>query len=313
MSTFGSLESDGDRHRLGAIAGAGAAVCRQRLAQCRVQPRGARGRTARPHPNSLYSSKFGGPSIDQLLVNDLSADKPALVLGVSKRVVNSEGPTLNFISHRGPDNPIAPEHSPAALFTRLFGSFTPPDTNDPRAALRVSVLDAVSEETARLKSRLGLNDKQRLEAHLTAISELRTRILAQPPVATGSCQIGVGSSDENQDVDGFERLREVNGLMSDLLVLSFACEITRSASVMFTGSVGGTFFNEVPGVTSGHHDITHSGTPDAQDIVHATTVYTMDRFNDLLVRLKDTPEGGGNLLDQSLFLATIPMATAVLA
>ena len=245
------------------------------------------------HPNSLYSSKFGGPSIDQLLVNDLSADKPALVLGVSKRVVNSEGPTLNFISHRGPDNPIAPEYSPAALFTRLFGSFTPPDTNDPRAALRVSVLDAVSEETARLKSRLGLNDKQRLEAHLTAISELRTRILAQPPVATGACQIGVGSSDENQDVDGFERLREVNGLMSDLLVLSFACDITRSASVMFTGSVGGTFFNEVPGVTSGHHDITHSGTPDAQDVVHATTVYTMDRFNDLLVRLKDTPEGGG--------------------
>jgi hypothetical protein len=256
------------------------------------------------HPNSNYSSKFGGPSIDQILVGDLHPDKPALALGVSKRIVTSEGPTLQFISHRGPDNPIAPEYSPAALFTRLFGSFTPPDTTDPRQQLRVSVLDAVKEETNALRARLGTADKQRLDAHLTAVDELRNRILALPPVITGACQIPEGNSDENQDVDGQERLREVNDLMSDLLVLAFACDITRSASFMFTGSVGYTFFNEVPGVQSGHHDITHDDLPNAQDIVHATTVYTMERYSELLVKLRDTPEGDGNLLDQSLVLAT---------
>jgi hypothetical protein len=258
------------------------------------------------HPNSNYSSKFGGPSIDQLLVNDLYPDKPALAVGVSKRIVTSEGPTLQFISHRGPDNPIAPEYSPAALFTRMFGaSFDPPDVNDPRAALRVSVLDAVRDETASLRARLGVNDKQRLDSHLTAISELRTRILALPPELTGACQLPeTATTDENGDVDGNERLRDVNALMADLVVLSFACDLARSTSFMFTGSVGGTFFHEVPGVQSGHHDITHSGTDDAQDIVHGTTVYTMERFNDLLVRLRDTPEGAGNLLDQSLIMAT---------
>ena len=260
------------------------------------------------HASTSYSSKFGGPSIDQLLVNDLHPGKPALVLGVSKRVVTGEGPTLNFISHRGPDNPIAPEYSPAQLFTRLFGSFAPPDTTDPRAALRVSVLDAVHEETTRLKSRLGSNDQQRLDSHLTAISELRARILQAPPVLTGACQISQGTNDSNGDVDGNERLREVNGLMSDILVLSFACDIARSASFMFTGSVGFTFFHEVAGVTTGHHDITHTDAPDAQDVVHATTAYTMARFNELLVRLKNTPEGAGNLLDQSLFLATSDVA-----
>lgn len=258
------------------------------------------------HPNSNYSSKFGGPSIEQLLVNDLYPDKPALVVGVSKRVVTSEGPTLNFISHRGPDNPIAPEYSPAALFSRMFGaSFDPPDVNDPRAALRVSVLDAVKDETAALKSRLGVNDKQRLDSHLTAISELRARILALPPELIGSCQLPeTPTTDDNGDVGGNERLRDVNAIMADLVVLSFACDLARSTSFMFTGSVGYTFFDEVPGVQSGHHDITHSGTDDAQDVVHATTVYTMERFNDLLVRLRDTPEGAGNLLDQSLFMAT---------
>jgi hypothetical protein len=256
------------------------------------------------HPNSNYSSKFGGPSIDQLLVNDLHPEKPALAVGVSKRVVTSEGPTLNFISHRGPDNPIAPEYSPAQLFTRLFGSFTPPDVNDPRQALRTSVLDAVRDETRALQGRLGANDRQRLESHLTAISELRARILALPPVQTGSCQIPDAVTDTNNDVGGRERLRDVNAVMSDLVVLAFACDVARSASVMFTGSVGFTVFHDVPGVTSGHHDITHEGGANAQDLVHATTVYTMERFGELLVRLKNTPEGASNLLDQSLFMAT---------
>ena len=255
------------------------------------------------HPNSNYSSKFAGPSIDQILVNDLHPDKPALVLGVSRKIVTSEGPTLQFISHRGPDNPIAPEYSPAALFVRLFGSFTPPDTNDPRAALRVNVLDAVRSETESLKLRLGTSDRQRLDAHLQAISDLRARILQLPPVETGSCQIPDAETNDNVEVDGREPLPEVNDAMARILALSFACDLSRSASVMFTGSVGYTVFRDV-GMTSGHHDLTHEDTPNAQDNVHATTVYTMQRFADLLTHLKNTPEGDGNLLDRSLFLAT---------
>lgn len=260
------------------------------------------------HPNSNYSSKFRGPSIDQILVEDLHPDKPALAVGVSKRVVTGEGPTLNFISHRGPDNPIAPEYSPAVLFARLFGSFTPPDSNDPRAAIRVSVLDAVRDETRALQARLGTNDRQRMDSHLTALSELRARILALPPVQTGACQIPAGTSETNEDLNDQERLREVNDIMSDLVVLAFACDLTRSTSYMFTGSVGYTFFQDVPGVFSGHHDMTHDGSDFAQDVVHATTVYTMERFGDLLVKLRDTPEGAGNLLDQSLILATSDLA-----
>ena len=257
------------------------------------------------HPNSPYSSKFGGPSIDQMMVNDLHPELPALVLGVSKRVVTTEGPTLNYISHRGPDNPIAPEYSPAAVFTRLFGSFTPPDMPDPRRDLRIHVLDAVAADARALQARLGSHDQQRLDAHLTAISELQSRILALPPEQTGACQIPeMGTADENQNVEGQERLAEVHDIMSDLLVLAYACDVTRSASMMFTGSVGFTVFNEVPGVHAGHHDMTHDDSAAVQDLVHDTTVYTMSRLNDLLVKLKETPEGAGNLLDQSLILAT---------
>jgi hypothetical protein len=259
------------------------------------------------HPNSNYSSKFGGPSIDQLLVSDLHPDKPALVVGVSKRIVDGEGPTLQFISHRGPDNPIAPEYSPAALFTRLFGSFTAPDTTDPRNDLRASVLDAVKDETNALRARIGVNDRQRLDAHLQAISELRARILQEPVEQIGACQIPEAFSNTNQDIDGQEQLVTVNDLMARATALAFACDITRSASFMFTGSVGGTVFSDI-GMTSGHHELTHEDTPNAQDNVHATTVYTMERFRDLLVHLEGMEEGGSNLLARSLWLATSDVA-----
>jgi hypothetical protein len=261
------------------------------------------------HPDSNYSSEFGGPSIDQLLVSDLYPDKPSLCVGVSKRIVTSEGPTLEFISHQGPTQPVAPERSPAALYTSLFGSFTPPDQNDPRQNLRVSVLDAVRDETKALQSKLGASDQQRLDAHLTAISELRAKILALPPVITGACQTPQATSDDNSDdANGNERLVDVNNIMSDLITLSFACDIARSASVMFTGSVNYTLFSDVPGVTTGHHDMTHDSNPATQDLVHDCTVYTMARFNDLLVKLMNTPEGAGNLLDQCLWLATSDVA-----
>ena len=45
------------------------------------------------------------------------------------------------------------------FWTSVGASFDPPDVNDPRAALRVSVLDAVRDETAALKSRFAGNGR----------------------------------------------------------------------------------------------------------------------------------------------------------
>ena len=136
-----------------------------------------------------YNSKFSTKSIDQVAADAIAGTTTfkSLQLAVSKRATKGEGPTLAYISHRGPDQPMPPELNPANLFTTLFGSFTPKDPTDPRDRLRGSVLDAVKTDAARLKGRVGKADAQRLDAHLTAISEVRARILALPPVVTSSC------------------------------------------------------------------------------------------------------------------------------
>lgn len=250
-----------------------------------------------PHPNSNYSSKFGGPSIDQILHNDLNvgAGKPVLNLQVAPEIVTGEGPTLQFISHRGPDEPQTPTRSPAAVYDQLFGSFSAPNSNDPRNTLRASVLDLVKGDIDALKPRLSSTDRQRLDAHLTGVSELRARIASLPPELIGACEIPEPITVTTGD------LRTINDLLADLMVMSFACDTRQIATVQFTGSVGFTVF---PGAGAGHHDLTHDGSAESQEKVHQATIFTMECFSSMMQKLRNTTEGAGNLLDSSLFLAT---------
>ena len=51
----------------------------------------------------------------------------SLEVGISNRLDISEGTTLHYLSHNGPDSPNPPEYDPAMVFQRLFGTgFTPP-------------------------------------------------------------------------------------------------------------------------------------------------------------------------------------------
>ena len=70
-----------------------------------------------PHPNSAYASTFSAPSIDQVAANVIGKTTrfKSLEVGISKRVDNVEGTTLQYLSHSGPDSPNPPEYDPAAL------------------------------------------------------------------------------------------------------------------------------------------------------------------------------------------------------
>ncbi len=256
-----------------------------------------------PAGSANYASKFGGPSIDQVAASSIAQGTtfPSLEVAVSKRVVRGEGPTLQYISHKGPDSPMPPEFNPAALFNRLFGNVSGSNTADPRNPLRASVLDAVRDDTRRLQQQLGSADRARLDAHLTNISELRQQILALPLEYTSTCTRPAVVTQTNQDTSGKEPLEQVSKAMSDLLVMAWACDLTRVASYMFSGSVNATVFHML-GQTQGNHDLTHDASK--QDQVHDSVVWVVQQFAYLLGRLKATPEAGGNLLDNSCLLFT---------
>ena len=248
-----------------------------------------------PHADNSYSSKSGGPTIDQVAAEAIGGQTflPSVQIAVSKRVIGSEGPTLQFLSHKSPDVSLPQIFNPKELYIKLFESFVPQD--DPTKPLRLNALDAVAEDVKRLKLRVGMADRIRLDAHLSSVEQIRKQIDALAP----ECMQPGMPVNENSDFEGKEPLDEVNQIMADLLVEAFRCDITRIGSYQYTGSVGYTVFHML-GQSMGHHDLTHD--TNFNDAVDATTVHTIEAFGYLLKRLKETPEGDGNLLDNSCLI-----------
>lgn len=247
-----------------------------------------------PPTGGPYASKFGGPSIDQVAANAIGNRTviPSIQLAISRRIIGSEGPTLQFMSHQGPDQPLTQIFSPAEAWDRLFGAFTlPPD--DPTKPVRLTALDAVQEDVKRLQARVGHNDRMRLEAHLESVAQLRQTIDALAP----ACELPPQPAENNEGNP--EPLEAVNRAMSDLLALAFACDITRVASIQFTGSVGYTVFSSI-GLTQGHHDMTHEASQNEN--VDLATIFTMQQFAYFLETLMNTQEGDFNLLHNSCVL-----------
>ncbi|MCA9654276.1 MAG: DUF1552 domain-containing protein [Myxococcales bacterium] len=250
-----------------------------------------------PPGSANYASKFGGPTVDQVVAEEIGGQTflPSIQLAVSRRIISSEGFSLQFISHKGPDQPLSQIFDPREAWDRLFASFTAPE--DPSKPHRLAALDAVMEDAAQLKGRVSTNDGYRLDAHLDAVAQLRSQIDALAP----ACEIPPPTTQANDEVGGNEPLEEVNRAMSDLLALAFACDITRVASVQFTGSVGYTVYHML-GQSMGHHDMTHDG--GLNDAVDAATIETMANLAYLLEALSLTSEGTGNLLDNSVVFAS---------
>ncbi len=268
---------------------------------------------SQPHPNSNYVSTFSAPSIDQVAaaVIGQSTRFKSLEVGISERVVGGEGTTLHYLSHNGPDNTNPPEYDPAQVFERIFGGdFVPPNSTDTPVVdvtkeLRKSVLDAVLGDINGLRTQVGSADQARLDQHLENIRAIENRLTAPPPPPGADCVVPtapVGIDDSGDH----ELISERTQVMSDLAAMALACDQTRVFSMMFSGSVGGTVFWQV-GVDKGHHDLTHDEAGD-QPLVHATTVYTMEQFAYLIQAIKNVPEGAGNLLDNTVILASTDVA-----
>ncbi len=263
-----------------------------------------------------YASKFGGRSIDQTIADAIGAKSTfkSMQLAVSKAYTRGEGPTLQYLSHRGPDAPLEQNANPADVFNKLFAGFTPKDATDPRDRLRTSVLDVVKSDLGRLKNKLGATDQKRLDAHLNGISEVRQRILALPPTVTSACKVPAKVTQDNKDVNGAEPFEAVSSAMSDLLAMAFACDLTRVATFQFSGSVGGHTYRSLPNFPNGdarmnEHFMTHEAS--MQELVHQAVVFTMKNFAYTLRALHKISEGSGNLLDSSCVMATSDLSEGI--
>jgi hypothetical protein len=256
-----------------------------------------------PANGAPFRSTFALPSIDQVAAKAIGTSTPfrSLELGISSRIIRGEGSTLAFVSHNGPDSGNPAEVSPAAAYTRLFAAGKPAsgDTSlaQMTAELRRSALDAVLEDLKALQGRVGTHDRARLDQHAENIRGIEKRLV----MPASACAVPARPTDPAGS-SGKEPLEERTQLMAKLLATAFACDLTRVATVLFSGSVCSTVFWEV-GASGGHHDLSHGGSG-TQTVIDASTTFIVKQFGVFLEALRATPEAGGNLLDQTAAMAT---------
>jgi hypothetical protein len=203
------------------------------------------------------------------------------------------------ISWAGEAAPQAKEVNPRLAFERLFTSGDP-EANRNRAernALRRSILDYLQDDAKRLQSRLGQNDRRKVDEYLNGVREIERRIEMAESQTIKSDLVDVPSPKGIPEEYG-EHIR----LMCDLAVLAFQTDTTRVATIMFADAGSNRNYRHID-VPDGHHDLSHHG----GDANKHAKIRKINHFHTtqlayMLQKMKSIPEGEGTLLDNCMVL-----------
>jgi hypothetical protein len=275
--------------------------------------------TARPLKSGTEFLSFGnttsgwgtGQSLDQYLAEHLAPPTtfPSLQVGVHVR----DSEVRARISYAGAEQPVPPREDPADVFDALFGNLPmeggDADTEDPALARlraqRRSVFDITKSETERLKQFLGVEDRDKLEAHMASIRRIEERLGAVPVAGGtgGSCSPPTLTDVDLSDDDAYLTAGQ---LQMDLTAAALACDQTRIATFQWSFAESEHLFQFL-GVSGNHHAISHDfGSSGAgYDGYNAIQTWYAEQFAYFLAKLDSYPEGDGTLLDNTVvFWAT---------
>jgi len=267
------------------------------------------------HPKKTQGSDvFAGTSLDQLYAQKFGQDTAIPSLQLSIETVDQSGGCAygyscaytDSISWATPEQPLPMIRDPRAVFDSLFGvGATAAERAQSRRADK-SILDWVSGEVSRLSKDLGASDRQLMQQYLTEIREIERRI--QKIEAQNSS----GEVRELPDapVGVPDDFAEHVKLMFDLQVLAFASDTTRVFSFKM-GRDGSARVYPDSGVRSAFHPASHHG--EREDRVSdfmKINKYHVSQVPYFLKKLKETPDGDSNMLDNTLVIYGSPMGNS---
>jgi hypothetical protein len=187
---------------------------------------------------------------------------------------------------------------PATVFARLFLEGRPDEVEAQARRLRDgrSILDMVRDQAQRMQPSLGSRDREKLDEYFTSVRELEQRMVTaeewskkpKPKVAAKPPENNLNSAD----------LIGKNRLMFDLIHLALQTDSTRLVTMLLLGT---SLVPPIPGVSLGHHDLSHHG-QDPVKIEQLKTVELekMKTVCELLEKLKKTAEQSETLLDRTM-------------
>jgi hypothetical protein len=260
------------------------------------------------------SNVRAGTSIDQMYAQRHGQDTPIPSMQQCIENVDQAGGCAygyscvytDTISWATPTQPLPMVRDPRAAFDQLFGVGATPAE---RAAIRradASILDWISTEVSRLRSQLGTADRARLSDYLENVREIERRIQKVE---------AYNSSGEPRDMPEApmgvpDSYSEHVKLMFDLQVLAFQSDTTRVFSFKM-GRDGSSRVYPESGVNLPFHPASHHGERDDRVTQFAKiNEYHISLVPYFLEKLKNTPDGETNLLENTLVVYGSPMGNS---
>lgn len=246
--------------------------------------------TAAVHPGS--SSFRNSISLDQFAVEKLAPDTRFSFLAL--------GTDRSSLSYSRSGVQIPSDKRPSQIFRKLFVDGTPAEVRQQVQRLKdgQSIMDTVHAQAKKIEREATTADRERLDQYFTAVREVEQRLVkaeawSQKPKPKITAPIPNDIADR-KDIIGRTRL------LFDVMHLALQTDSTRFITLSIDG------MNDVPpiqGVTIDHHNLSHHG-KDPEKLAQLKIVETleMQALRDFLVKLRDSKETGGSVLDRTTVL-----------
>ena len=259
------------------------------------------------HPKKSEVTIQAGISADQIAARELSKHTQfaSLELGIESNQLAGGCDSgyscayTNTVSWRSATTPLPVENNPRAIFERLFGDG---ESTDAAARLALinkqrSLLDYVTGSLNRLGSTLGASDRTKLNEYTDSIRDIERRI-QKAEQQNASVKLPVMER-PTAVPDEFE---DHVKMVMDLQVLAYQTDMTRVITLMMAREGSNRPYRNL-GISDGHHNLTHhQNDPEKITKIIKINEVQVKLYGYLLERLKATPDGEGNLLDNSLIL-----------
>jgi hypothetical protein len=245
--------------------------------------------TSAPHPE-LRAGFRNTVSLDQFAADHIRGETRFASLPLS-----CEGFSLSWTR----SGAIVPSDAwPSSVFARLFLEGRPEEVQAQARRLRdgQSILDTVRDQVGQMQSGLGASDRDKLDEYFTSVRELEQRLA----VAEKWSKVPKPKVDAKppQDVTSGADLVGRARLWFDLIHLALQTDSTRLVTLLLLGT---SLVPPVPGVSLGHHDLSHHGQdPNKIEQLKKVELAQMITLRDFLKKLKETKEDGVSLLDRTM-------------
>jgi hypothetical protein len=241
-------------------------------------------------------------TIDQFIADKVADDTPLTSIQIGTEDMGTSAGAcdgypcvfFNAVSWRDETSPLPMAINPRVTFERMFGETGSSKRRLSNLKQKLSLLDSIVEETSAMRRKLGPADSAILDQYLTNIRDVEQQL---DRMESRAAAVPEGAIAPLGIPDTFDEHMTVS---YDLMRLAFQGDISRVFTFM-VGHEGSSRSYAHIGIPEPHHPVSHhADKPEGIEKYARITTYHSQKLGEFIGKLKETPDGDGNLLDRAV-------------